>query len=71
MSYEDMKIIEAAQFAKSVVEGTQGEPGLAEADRVAQVLAAFDRSVDIGGVGDGGSRPRPGMSGRQESGACR
>ena len=48
MSYEDMKIIEAAQFAKSVVEGTQGEPGLAEADRVAQVLAAFDRSVDSG-----------------------
>lgn len=48
MSYEDLKVIEAAQFAKSVVTGKQGEPGLAEADRVGQLLAAFDRSVDSG-----------------------
>ena len=48
MSYEDLKVIEAAQFAKSAIERRQGEPGLAEADRVAQVLAAFDRSIDSG-----------------------
>lgn len=48
MGYEDLKVIEAAQFAKSVIERKQGEPGLAEADRVGQVLAAFDRSVDSG-----------------------
>ena len=48
MSYEDLKVVEAAQFAKSVAERTQHEPGLAEADRVAQVLAAFDRSFDSG-----------------------
>ena len=48
MSYEDLKVIEAAQFAKSVIDRKQGEPGLAEADRVARVLAAFDRSADSG-----------------------
>ena len=48
MSFEDLKVVEAAQFAKSVAERTQHEPGLAEADRVARVLAAFDRSVDSG-----------------------
>ena len=48
MSYEDLKVVEAAQFAKAAVERTQSEPGLAEADRVGQVLAAFDRSVDSG-----------------------
>ena len=48
MSYEDLKVIETAQFARALIERRQGDPGLAEAERVAQVLAAFDRSIASG-----------------------
>ncbi len=46
MSYEDLKMIEAYQFLKSVVEGKQAEPGFAEALRVAEVQDAIVRSWD-------------------------
>jgi predicted dehydrogenase len=44
MSYEDLKVIEAYQFLKSVVEGRQGEPGFAAALDVATVQDAIERS---------------------------
>ena len=46
MSYEDLKVIEAANFTKSVVNRTLSEPSLEDAERVGRVLAAFDRSVE-------------------------
>jgi predicted dehydrogenase len=48
MSYEDLKIIEAWQFLKSVVEKKQGEPGFAEALSVAAVQDAMARSWTSG-----------------------
>jgi predicted dehydrogenase len=44
LSYEDLKTIEAHQFLKSVAEERQGEPGFAEALRVAKVLGAIERT---------------------------
>jgi predicted dehydrogenase len=44
LGYEDLKTIEAYQFLKSVAEQHQGEPGVAEALRVAEVLAAIERT---------------------------
>jgi predicted dehydrogenase len=44
MSYEDLKLIEAFQFLRSVVAGTQGEPGVSEALAVAEVQDAIERS---------------------------
>jgi predicted dehydrogenase len=44
LGYEDLKTIEAYQFLKSVAERRQGEPGFIEALRVAEVLAAIERS---------------------------
>ena len=44
LSYEDLKTIEAHQFLKSVAEKRQGEPGFAEALRVAKVLGAIERT---------------------------
>jgi predicted dehydrogenase len=44
LSYEDLKTIEAHQFLKSVAENRQGEPGFAEALRVAKVLGAIERT---------------------------
>ncbi|HVC98077.1 MAG TPA: Gfo/Idh/MocA family oxidoreductase [Pirellulales bacterium] len=44
MSYEDLKVIEAFQFLRSVVDGVQGEPGFAEALDVAAVQDAIERS---------------------------
>jgi predicted dehydrogenase len=44
MSYEDLKVIEARQFLKSIVEGRQGAPGFAEAARAAAVQEAIARS---------------------------
>jgi predicted dehydrogenase len=44
MSYEDLKLIEAYQFLKSVAEGKQEEPGFAEALAVAQVQDSMARS---------------------------
>ena len=48
LSYEDLKTIEAYQFLKSVAEHRQGEPGFAEALRVAEVLAAIERTWESG-----------------------
>jgi len=48
LGYEDLKTIEAYQFLKSVAEQRQGEPGLTEAVRVAEVLAAIERSWEAG-----------------------
>ena len=44
MGYEDLKLIEAYQFAKSIVDGQPGEPGFKEALGVASVQAAIQRS---------------------------
>jgi predicted dehydrogenase len=48
LGYEDLKTIEAFQFMKSIVEQRQGEPGLAEALRVAEVLAAIESTWKTG-----------------------
>jgi predicted dehydrogenase len=52
MSYEDLKLIEAFQFLRSVAEGKQGEPGFAEALAVAEVQDAVERSWASGGWED-------------------
>ena len=44
MGYEDLKLIEAYQFAKSIVEGRQHEPSFDEALSVARVQQAILRS---------------------------
>ena len=44
LGYEDMKVIEAGQFLKSVAAGKQTAPGFAEALAVADVHAAMIRS---------------------------
>jgi predicted dehydrogenase len=44
LSYDDLKTIEMQQFVNSVIEQRQGEPGFADARRVAEVLAAIERS---------------------------
>jgi predicted dehydrogenase len=44
LGYEDLKTIEAYQFLKSVAEQHQAEPGVTEALRVAEVLAAIERT---------------------------
>ncbi len=48
LGYEDLKTIEAYQFLKSIAEQRQGEPGLTEALRVAEVLAAIERTWETG-----------------------
>ena len=48
LGYEDMKIIEAHQFLKSVADGAQAAPGFAEALAVAEVHAAMTRSWQSG-----------------------
>ena len=48
MGYEDLKVIEALTFAKSVASGKQGKPGFVEALRVAEVEAAMERSWGSG-----------------------
>ena len=48
LGYDDLKTIEAHQFLKSIAERRQGEPGFAEALRVAEVLAAIERSCKTG-----------------------
>jgi predicted dehydrogenase len=58
LGYEDLKTIEAHQFLKSIAEKRQGEPGFAEALRVAKVLGAIERSCEAGNwqdVDSGGS----------------
>ena len=48
LGYDDLKTIEAHQFLKSIAEKRQGEPGFAEALRVAKVLAAIERTWETG-----------------------
>jgi predicted dehydrogenase len=55
MGYDDLKVIEAALFLESVVDGEQREPGVAEALAAARVIAAMERSASSGAwetVGD-------------------
>ncbi len=49
LGYEDLKLIEAYQFLKSIRDGKQREPGFREALAVADVLAAIQRSWETGG----------------------
>jgi predicted dehydrogenase len=49
LGYEDLKTIEAHQFLKSIADRRQGSPGLTEALRVAEVLAAIESSRDSEG----------------------
>jgi predicted dehydrogenase len=44
LGYEDLKTIEAHHFLKSIAERRQGDPGFTEALRVAEVLAAIERT---------------------------
>ena len=44
LGYDDLKTIETHHFLKSISENQQGEPGLREALRVAEVMAAIERT---------------------------
>ena len=44
MSFDDLKVAEAALFLESVVDGAQREPGMREALAAARVIAAMERS---------------------------
>jgi hypothetical protein len=48
MGYDDLKVIEAALFLQSIVDGEQREPGVREAVAAARVLAAMERSAASG-----------------------
>jgi predicted dehydrogenase len=48
LGYDDLKTIEAHHFLKSISEKRQGEPGFAEALRVAEVLDAIERTWETG-----------------------
>jgi predicted dehydrogenase len=48
LGYDDLKVIEAAQFLKSIVSGQQGAPGFREALAVARVQLAIERSWQTG-----------------------
>ncbi len=48
IGYEDMKVIEALEYLKSVRDGVQGSPGFAEALAVAEVQTAMIRSWQSG-----------------------
>ena len=48
LGYEELKVIEAHQFLKSIRDGRQTVPGFAEALAVAQVQAAIQRSWETG-----------------------
>lgn len=48
MGYDDLKVIEAALFLESVVDGVQREPGVREALAAARVVAALERSATSG-----------------------
>jgi predicted dehydrogenase len=55
MSYDDLKVVEAALFLESIADGLQREPGVQEALAVARVVAAMERSAASGewiAVGD-------------------
>jgi predicted dehydrogenase len=48
MGYDDLKVIEAALFLESIVDGEQREPGVREALAAARVVAAMERSSSSG-----------------------
>jgi predicted dehydrogenase len=48
MSYDDLKVIEAALFLRSIVDGTPHGPTLADAIRAAEVLEAVRASASTG-----------------------
>jgi predicted dehydrogenase len=48
IGFEDLKAIEALRFLRTVADGVQGAPGMAEARAVAEVQAAMVRSWDSG-----------------------
>lgn len=48
MGYDDLKVVEAALFLESVVDGVQREPGVREALAAAKVIAAMERSAATG-----------------------
>jgi predicted dehydrogenase len=48
MGYDDLKVVEAATFLQSVVDGEQREPGVREALAAARVVAAMERSAASG-----------------------
>lgn len=48
MGYDDLKVVEAALFLRSVAEDVQLEPGVREIAAAARVLAAMERSWDSG-----------------------
>jgi predicted dehydrogenase len=48
LGYDDLKTIEAHHFLKSIAEKRQGEPGFIEALRVAEVMAAIERTWETG-----------------------
>jgi predicted dehydrogenase len=48
LGYDDLKVIEAYQFLKAIVDGRQGEPGFREALSVANVQTAVGRSWESG-----------------------
>lgn len=48
MGYDDLKVIEAALFLESIVDGGQREPGVREALAAAKVVAAMARSSASG-----------------------
>ena len=55
MGFDDLKVIEAAQFLQSIADGEQHEPGVREALAAAKVIAAMARSAASGAweqVGD-------------------
>lgn len=48
MGYDDLKVIEAECFLRSVVDGEQREPGVRQALDAARVIAAMKRSAESG-----------------------
>jgi predicted dehydrogenase len=48
MGYDDLKVIEAYHFLRSIAEGSQHGPGLADAVRSAEALEAMARSAASG-----------------------
>ena len=48
MGFDDLKVVEAALFLQSIVDGEQREPGVLEALAAARVVAAMERSAASG-----------------------
>jgi predicted dehydrogenase len=60
MGYDDLKVVEAATFLSSVVDGEQREPGIREALAAAEVVAAMARSSSTGAWEPAGDVAPPG-----------